>query len=251
MSFNIRYGTANDGEDRWELRKPKALQALKKRKPDIIGLQEALDFQVEEVRTAFKGYESIGVGREDGKAKGEFSAIVYNAARFRALRSDTVWLSETPNVPNSMHWGNRITRICTWAYFHDFKSGRYFYLFNMHLDHESQPSREKSIQLVLKRIADRSTADSVLVTGDFNVGEANPVVAAMKGGGFLDTFRVTNPSESSVGTFHGFREPGRDKIDYVFADSNWTVEKAEIGRDKVGGRWISDHLPVVAWVRQK
>lgn len=251
MSFNIRFGTANDGEDRWELRRPKTLEALQKRKPDIIGLQEALDFQVEEIRQALPNFQSLGVGRDDGKAKGEFSAIVYNASRFRALRSDTFWLSETPNVPNSKHWGNNITRICTWAYFQDLRTKRHFYFFNTHLDHQSQPSREKSVALILQRIAERSTADPVLLTGDFNVGEDNPVVAAVKAKGFADTFRTLHPDAKNVGTFNGWRpEVGADKIDYVFADSGWTVEKAEIAQDKVQGRWISDHLPVIAWLRQ-
>lgn len=251
MSFNIRYGTANDGEDRWAVRKPRTLEALKKRKPDIIGLQEALDFQVEEVRAALPNYQSLGVGRDDGKGKGEFSAIVYDAKRFRALRSDTFWYSETPNVPNSKNWGNNITRICTWAYFQDMRTGKYFYFYNTHLDHQSQPSREKSINLMLERIAARSTADPVLITGDFNVGESNPVAGLVKGKGFVDTFRVLFPNETNVGTFTSWREVGRDKIDYVWADSGWEVEKAEIAKDKVKGRWISDHLPVIAWVRQK
>ncbi len=252
MSFNIRFGTANDGEDRWELRKPKTLETLKKRKPDIIGLQEALDFQVEEIRKALPNFQSLGVGRDDGKAKGEFSAIVYNASRFRVLRSDTFWLSETPNVPNSKHWGNNITRICTWAYFQDLRTKRHFYFFNTHLDHQSQPSREKSVALILQRIAERSTTDPVLLTGDFNVGEDNPVVATVKAKGFADTFRTLHPDAKNIGTFNGWRpEVGADKIDYVFADNGWTVEKAEIAQDKLQGRWISDHLPVIAWVRQK
>lgn len=252
MTFNIRYGTANDGEDRWEVRKPRALEALRKRRPDIIGLQEALDFQVEQVRAALPNYASLGVGRDDGKAKGEFSAIVYDAKRFRALRSDTFWYSETPNVPNSKHWGNNITRVCTWAYFQDLRTKKYFYFYNTHLDHQSQPSREKSVALMLERIAERSTSDPVLITGDFNVGESNPVAAQIKAKGFVDTFRVLFPNQISVGTFNSFKpEVGLDKIDYVWADSSWTVEQAEIGQDKVGGRWISDHLPVIAWVRQK
>lgn len=249
MSFNIRFGTADDGEDRWELRRPKTLSALKARRPDIIGLQEALDFQIDEICEALSGYRSVGVGRDDGRSKGEYSAIVYDGKRFLAKRADTFWLSETPSIPNSKHWGNGITRICSWAYFEELKTGRHFYVFNMHLDHVSQPSREKGIALILRRIRERGTDDPVLITGDLNVGESNPVIQQIRDGGFTDTFRALHPDEKSVGTFTGFGEPGVDKIDYVFADSGWTIEKSEIVRDKVDGRWISDHFPVVAWLR--
>lgn len=249
MSFNIRFGTADDGEDRWELRKPRTLESLQKRKPHLIGLQEALNFQVNEVAKALPGYLSVGIGRDDGRSKGEFCAIVYDGKRFRVKHADTFWLSDTPTVPNSKHWGNNITRICTWAFFQDLETGRHFYLFNTHLDHQSQPSREKSIALILRRIKERSTDDPVLITGDLNVGESNPVIQQVREAGFTDTFRALHPDEIKVGTFTGFREPGADKIDYVFADANWKVEKSEIVRDKVGGRWISDHFPVVAWLK--
>jgi len=249
MSFNIRFGTADDGEDKWEFRKPRTLSALKSRKPDIIGLQEALDFQIEEVCAALPGYRSVGVGRDDGRSKGEFSAIVYDGARLRVKRADTFWLSETPSIPNSKHWGNGITRICSWAYFEDLQTGRHFYVFNTHLDHQSQPSREKGMELILRRIKERGTDDPVLITGDLNVGESNPVILKITESGFADTFRKLHPDEKSVGTFTGFGEAGADKIDYVFADSVWKVERAEIIRDKVDGRWLSDHFPVAAWLR--
>jgi endonuclease/exonuclease/phosphatase family metal-dependent hydrolase len=264
MSFNIRFGTAEDGDDHWKFRKPRTLEALQRRLPGLIGLQEALDFQVEEVCQALsaafvpgtpKGprqdrhYRFVGVGRDDGRSKGEFSAIVYDAHRFQVKRSDTFWLSETPSVPDSKHWGNGITRICTWAHFYDRAAKRHFYLFNTHLDHQSQASREEGIALILSRIKERGTDDPVLITGDLNVGESNAVIAQIKQGGLFDTFRKLYPDETNVGTFGGFRDIGKEKIDYVFSDSAWTVEKAELVRDKVDGRWISDHLPVVAWVK--
>lgn len=248
MTFNIRYGTANDGDNRWEVRRPRTLEALKKRHPAIIGLQEALSFQVEQVRDALPGYQAVGVGREDGKAQGEYSAIVYDAKRFRLLRSDTFWYSDTPNVPNSTNWGNQITRICTWAYFQDLNTKKYFYHYNTHLDHQSQPSREKSAAMILDRIKTRSTQDPVIVTGDFNVGEDNPVATILKQGGLLDSFRVLHPDEKTVGTFNGWKDRGTDKIDYVWVNSGFKVLSAEILATKVKGFWISDHLPVVATI---
>ncbi|MGV3615700.1 MAG: endonuclease/exonuclease/phosphatase family protein [Fimbriimonas sp.] len=251
MSFNIRYGTANDGDDRWELRRPKTLTTIQKQAPDVLGLQEALAFQVEEIRKAMPHYAAVGVGREDGKAAGEHSTILYDTRRLVALRSDTFWFSDTPTVPNSMHWGNRITRVCTWAYFRDLKTGRFFWHFNLHIDHESQPSRLKSAELLVRRIRERGTDDPVVVTGDFNVGESNPVVDTVKGAGFRDSYRVRYPDAKDVGTFHGFRELGKDKIDYVFVNDGFEVTDAAIVPDKVDGRWPSDHFPVTATIEFK
>lgn len=249
MSFNIRYGTAPDGEDRWELRKPRTIAAMRAHPAAVVGLQEALHGQVEELTQAFPDYEALGVGRDDGRTNGELSAILYDRTRLQVLRSNTFWLSETPNVVASKSWGNSITRICTWAFFRDRATGRHFYFFNTHLDHQSQPSRQSSIALILRRIAERGTDDPVILTGDFNVGESNPVIAAATAGGFRDTFRTLHPEVKDVGTFNGFKlEFGTDKIDYIFVGSGWNVKRAAIVKDRYDGRWPSDHAPVTATV---
>lgn len=248
MSFNVRYGTANDGLDRWEVRKPRTLSMLKKRHPDLIGVQEALADQVDAIAKA-GGYVPVGVGRDDGKAAGEFSAILYDPKRLRPLRSDTFWLSDTPNVVASKGWGNNITRICTWAYFRDLSTGRNFYHFNTHLDHQSQPAREKGIALILQRVAERTPVDPSIVTGDFNAGESNSVNDQMRAAGFRDSFRVLYPDVKDVVSFNGWRDaPTGDKIDYIYVGGEAKVESAEIVRDRVGGRWPSDHMPVIATV---
>lgn len=248
MTFNVRYGTADDGPDRWEVRRPRALEMLKRRHPDLLGVQEALAFQVDEMAKA-GGYVPVGVGRDDGRSAGEFSAILYDPRRLRLLRSDTFWLSPTPSVVASKGWGNNVVRVCTWAFFRDLGSGREFYHFNTHLDHQSQLSREKGIALILERIAACDPKAPVIVTGDFNVGEKNPVQAQMRAAGFQDTFRVLHPETEDVVTFNGWREnPTGDKIDYVFIDGKAKATEASIVRDQKDGRWVSDHMPVVATV---
>lgn len=248
MSFNVRYGTAPDGVDRWEVRRSRTLSVLKMHRPELLGLQEALDFQIDGIAKA-GGYLPVGVGRDDGKTKGEFSAILYDPRRLRLLRSDTFWLSPVPESVASKGWGNDITRICTWAYFRDLKTGREFYHFNTHLDHVSQPSRERGIALILSRIAVRDPIDPVIVTGDFNTGEANPVQAQMRAAGFRDTFREVRPNATEVVSFNGWKpEPTGDKIDYVFVEGATKTLDAAILRDKVDGRWPSDHMPVTATV---
>jgi endonuclease/exonuclease/phosphatase family metal-dependent hydrolase len=178
-SFNIRYGTAKDGDDAWPNRRDQLFDLLKREQPDLIGLQEALRFQIDEILAAVPGYGSVGVGRDDGRNAGEFSAILFRTARFHVAESGTFWFSDTPETPGSMHWGNRITRICSWARFVD-RDGTSFVHYNLHLDHQSQPSREKSTALLRERIAGRRAAgEPVVVTGDFNAGEQNPALRGL------------------------------------------------------------------------
>ena len=166
MSFNIRYGTANDGENHWTRRREMLFDVIREQNADLIGLQEALAAQIDEIVAAVPAYAVVGVGRDDGKARGEFSAILFRRDRFRVADSGTFWFSDTPAVPGSKHWGNNITRISTWARFID-RDGSGFWHFNLHLDHQSQPSRERSTELLLQRITARSgPAEPVVVTGD-------------------------------------------------------------------------------------
>lgn len=252
MTFNIRYGTANDGENRWALRKDQLFELVKDQNADLIGLQEALDFQIDEIVAANSMYGVIGVGRDDGARKGEYAAILFRRDRFQVSDAGTFWFSDTPNVIASKSWGNRITRICTWARLVD-RDGRALWHFNVHLDHESQPSRERSAQLLRKRIDERPfPSEPVVVTGDFNAGEKNPAVASMTAGGTLvDTFRVVHADEQTVGTFTGFdvTKTTGEKIDYVFAPAGTHVMRAEIIRTARGGRAPSDHFPVVAQIQ--
>jgi endonuclease/exonuclease/phosphatase family metal-dependent hydrolase len=249
MSFNIRYGTADDGPNRWELRRGSLIDLLKRHDPDVLGVQEALHFQLDEMLAALPEYRMVGVGRADGGHGGEYSAILYRASRLSAQRANTFWFSDTPDVIRSNTWGNAIERICTWALFDD-KLGRPFYVFNLHLDHVSQPSREKSVELLLNRIASRSPLAPAIVTGDFNTGEKNPATQAMLNV-FRDTFRIVHPEATDVGTANQFTlgKVDGEKIDYVFVQPDAQVLSAEIIRTAADGRYPSDHFPVVARVR--
>ena len=231
----------------------------------IAGLQEALDWQIDEIREALPAYNMVGVGRDDGKRKGEFAPVFYRAERFRVGEQGTFWLSDTPEAPGSKSWGNQIPRICTWARLVEKDTGLAFYVYNLHLDHESQPSRVRSVELLAERIIQRSSRDPVIVTGDFNASEGNPAIRFLKGEipradldgtgkvmspRLVDTFRVLHPDATQVGTFGGFKGR-RDgwKIDYVFAPSSAVVLETAILYDNDAGRYPSDHYPIFARVR--
>jgi endonuclease/exonuclease/phosphatase family metal-dependent hydrolase len=256
MSFNIRYGTADDGENRWTARRALLLSVLRGQNADLIGLQEALDFQIREIVSAIPHYAVVGVGRDDGKAAGEYSAILFRRDRFNVGDAGTFWFSDTPSVVASRTWGNRITRICTWARLVD-RGGHAFWHFNVHLDHQSQPSRERSTQLLAQRIEGRGDAEPVIVTGDFNVGEDNPALRVLLDAPpgttapFIDTFRAVHPAVREVGTFTAFKpgQTGGPKIDYVLVQPGAAVLAADIVRTSRRGRYPSDHFPVVARVR--
>lgn len=257
MTFNIRYGTAADGENQWNARREHLFEVIRREDADLLGLQEALDFQIDEILKAAPMYAVVGVGRDDGAEAGEYSAILFRKDRLHVAEAGTFWFSDTPSVPGSKSWGNNITRICTWARFID-RDGRGFWHFNLHLDHQSQPSRERSTVLLRQRIDARSVAiEPVVVTGDFNVGESNPAMLTMTGAApagpapFVDTFRVLHAGEREVGTGNAFKlgNTRGDKIDYVLVQPGTDVLRAEILRDSRGNRYPSDHFPVVARVR--
>jgi endonuclease/exonuclease/phosphatase family metal-dependent hydrolase len=254
MSFNIRYGTAQDGENSWEHRRAAVVEVVESYRPDVLGFQEALRFQLDELGAAMPRYQEIGVGRSDGVEAGEYAAIFVDRSRLEVLNSGTFWFSDTPEAPGSTSWGNDIPRICTWARLRDRAGGRSFYVYNSHWDHRSQPSRERSADLLMDRIAQREARDDpVLVTGDFNAGESNPaflhLLSDYAPGGFrlFDTFRALHPDATGVGTFNGFEGlTDGEKIDAVLASGEWEVLEAEIIRAAPDSRYPSDHFPVVA-----
>ena len=260
ISFNIRYGTADDGENSWTKRRDLFMSVLKSHSPDIMGLQEALRFQLDEIKDILPGYGEIGVGRDDGYTKGEYSAILFRTDKFAVSESGTFWFSGTPTLPASKHWGNNVTRICTWARFVEKKSGKGFYLYNVHLDHESQNSREKSAVLLSDHLLQRNYADPVIVTGDFNAGEHNAAIryllddlpvmtknTTVNKFRLQDTFRTLHPEDKNIGTYHAFNgSTDGDKIDFIFVSESWKVLRSSIDHTNLHGRFPSDHFPVTA-----
>ena len=251
MSFNLRYGTAKDGRDSWVHRRPRVRALIEAESPDLIGTQEGLRFQLDELGTDLPAYGELGRARADGEERGEYSAILYRTDRLEALKGGTFWFSDSPEVPGSTSWGNRLPRICTWARFRDLRTGDAFYLYNAHLDHESPESRRRSAELLAERIQERDPKDPVLVTGDLNAGPASPPVGTL-GKVVRDTWTVVHGPEEGGGTFHGFRG-GREgeRIDYVFAGPAWQVMGVFIIRARYAGGWPSDHYPVTARVRPR
>ena len=248
MSFNIRYGNADDGEDSWQYRREKTAQVIADYAPDVLGLQESLHIQRDQLLEMLPGYNSFGVGRDDG-ISGEECAVLYNSERFILTAGGTFWLSEEPGLPGSVSWDSSLTRCATWLRLYEPATQRGFYVFNTHFDHRGEQARLESAKLVLERIGLRDEAEPVLLLGDLNCAEGSAPIELL-GRELTDTYRVIHPDETAVRTFHGFtgRTDG-GKIDYVYADAAWEVLDANIIHDSYEGNYPSDHYPLVATVK--
>lgn len=251
MTYNLRYASATP-PNAWPDRRPLVAELIQKVAPDLIGTQEGVYGQLKDLAADLPDYEWIGLGR-DGGSRGEFMAIFYRSSRFEPVAFDHFWLSDTPTVVGSSTWGNSNRRMVTWVRFRDRPSGREFYLFNTHFDHEIQAAREKSAALLRERIQALNTDLPVLVTGDFNAGADNRTYAILTEGEFLkDTWvAATVRRNAEVGTFNGFREMpvGKSRIDWILSRGKVRVEATEIETFARGGQFPSDHFPVIAWLR--
>jgi endonuclease/exonuclease/phosphatase family metal-dependent hydrolase len=251
MTFNIRYGTAPDGENAWPNRKEMVLAAIRDFDPDLLGLQECMRPQMDAVLSAFPEYSAVGVGREADGA-GEYSPLLFNRNRFDVLKAETFWLSDTPDVRASKSWGNAITRICTWAELIDRSDNRIMRVCNTHWDHQSQPSRIKSGELMAKKLLSTDNLQPTIVMGDFNIGPVGPARQPLLDAGLRDSFVDLYPDQARQGTFHEFKgKSSSDKIDAILVSRQWDTVAAEIITTEKDGRFPSDHFPVTATLKLK
>lgn len=259
LSFNIRYGTADEGEYAWENRRDGVFDLLADQGADVVGLQEAMDFQVREIRRALPVYRTAGMRLKDPRAAGQTCPVLYRRDRFEAAEDGTFWFSNTPWVPGSAHWGNEFPRVCTWVRLVEKATGHSFFVYNLQMDHASVVSREKSAQLLVRQIARRSPAEPVIVVGDFNDDADSPSLrilrgqvktAGAEGVKLADTWLPAGLRSQREGTYHEFegRSEGA-KTDMILTSPDVEVMWAEIDRRMFGGQYPSDHFPVAALVR--
>lgn len=257
MTFNIRYNNPGDGENAWPRRKELVANLMRFHEIDVLGVQEALHEQMHDLTLLLPEFNWIGVGRDDGRAQGEFSAILFRPTRFTLLQQGTFWLSPTPEQPGSLGWDAAITRVCTWGKFKDRDTGKTFFLFNTHFDHRGETARLESARLILKKISALAPAAPIIVTGDFNAEENSVVYQTLTAPAnanlnfrLLDARTVAQlPPYGPVWSFHGFGTATvRPRIDYIFVNSRVTVLRHGTIAEALDGLYASDHLPVMAEV---
>ena len=217
MTYNIRLDHTVDGVNQWPKRSEKVYALIRKYNPDILGVQEALHHQLQDILKNLPEYTSVGVGRDDGKTKGEYSAILFKKDRFAVQQQNTFWLSETPDVAGSKSWDAAITRIATWAALRDLHDKKEFIIVNTHFDHIGAIAREKSAALIKEKIAAVHQQFPVIITGDFNSEPTEAAYITMLNGEALKLFN-SRPATESQGTFCTFAVNSTPckVIDYIF-----------------------------------
>jgi endonuclease/exonuclease/phosphatase family metal-dependent hydrolase len=251
LSFNIRYNNPNDGENSWPNRSERVKNFLWSESPDIIGFQEVLDNEVLELDRALfnynfsqRQYTRIGVGREDGKNKGEYSPIYFQSNRFQLVSSKTVWLSETPTKP-SKGWDAACERIATFALLFDEELKDTLLVVNAHWDHVGVVAREESAKLILNEMNNYTSIQNKILMGDFNCTPEDPALKKLRAE-FSD---AGIGASSKVGTFNNFERaanPKAPRIDYVFYKlKNLGFHSYKVGNTDVAEPLLSDHFPIV------
>jgi endonuclease/exonuclease/phosphatase family metal-dependent hydrolase len=265
VTYNIRYKNKHDGDDKWDNRKAKVAAIIKDNNTDIVGLQEAKAPQVNYLNRELKGYAYVGVGRDDGKTKGEYSPIFYKKDKFTLLDKGWFWLSETPAKP-SKGWDAACPRICTWVVLRDTATKKEFSVFNTHLDHKGTLARQNGVQLIIDSLQKKLEKygiqpDTVsympghaLLMGDFNFMPENANYERVANDGNFtltpryDSYVVaTSKPLGTVGTTNAFELEGeyKNRIDYVWVTSGFVVNSYQTINEKTAaGRWPSDHFPV-------
>lgn len=255
MSFNIRYDNPDDGLDAWPNRKDFVASTIQFHIADIVGIQEGLIHQLEDLDGFLEEFDRVGVGRDDGEEEGEFSAIYYKADRFEPVETGNFWLSETPEVAGSRGWDADITRIASWAHFKGKKNNEDFYTFNTHFDHRGTEARKNSAELIVRKITEIAGDEPVVLTGDFNTTEDREpykiLTAANRNNSSLilydGFYHSENGHHGPNSTSNGFEEIRSDRrIDYIFVNKGFKVIHHGILADVREGHFPSDHLPVLA-----
>jgi endonuclease/exonuclease/phosphatase family metal-dependent hydrolase len=254
ITYNIRLDAAVDGVNQWDKRKHKVFELLKAQAADVLCIQEGLPNQVKDLAKKFPAYFYVGVGREDGIDKGEYSAIFFLKKKFKLITTQTFWLSPTPSVPGSIGWDAAITRICTYAKVMYLPKQKELFVFNTHFDHMGETARVESAKLILQKMQELAAESPQILCGDFNsepTGGAYRIIERSKEP--LLTESSTQMPLNNKCTFTGFDVKGGicKQIDYVFYNKYFELIQNQIITQNDGQFYPSDHLPVVAVLRLK
>jgi endonuclease/exonuclease/phosphatase family metal-dependent hydrolase len=259
MSFNVRYGVADDGHNSWEHRKELVARTVRDFDPDLLGTQETWPFQAEYLVEQLPGREYVGWPRQPGNADdGEECGILFRTARFEKLDEGQLWLSETPDVPGSKSWDSSLPRVVTWVKLRDrTRPEGVLWFLNTHFDHRGAEARHQSARLLRRHLEGLGPGAPWIVTGDFNCPEGSPPYLELAGEGagvaVIDSYRAAHPrrqdDEGTFSAFTGRRSGGR--IDWILHAPGFETLSAAIDRTEDEGRFPSDHYPVTAVVRWK
>ena len=249
MSFNIRLDHVADGSNNWKYRSDNVVQMFSYYSPDILGLQEVLKNQLDDLKKFLPEYINIGVGRADGKEMGEYCPIFFKAERFKLLKNGDFALSENPDSIGDKGWDAACERIVTWAVLKDKKSSKEIAVFNTHFDHVGEVARRESAKLLINKIKELAVSCPVIITGDFNGTLDSEPVSILTEDGMKNAFNTAKVVYGPSWSFHNFGSIPIDKrrlIDFIFVNEEIEVERYRTVDDKPDDGYLSDHAPVMA-----
>ena len=246
MSYNIRMGVAKDGTNSWEYRYPATALMLQDQMPDVFGVQEAFEFQIRFIEDNFADYDSVGVGRDNGKSEGEFMSIFWNKKTVKMVKWGTFWLSETPEKP-SLGWDAACKRTATWALMKDKKTGKHFYYVNTHLDHRGSEARRQGLNLIVSRIDEiNQKGYPMVLTGDFNMKPDDAALTGLEQR--MQSARKIAPKTDNHATLNLWGKGKADMvIDYIYVTGFSACPEYHTITEKYGAwKYVSDHYPIYA-----
>ncbi|WP_240347884.1 endonuclease/exonuclease/phosphatase family protein [Longitalea arenae] len=250
-TFNLRYDNPRDTGNLWVNRAPIVASLIRFHDFDVLGTQEGLRNQLDDLKNALPEYTYYGAGRDDGKTKGEHSAIFYKTDKYKVLKSGDFWLSPTPEKPGP-GWDAHLNRICSWLQLQDKKTKKKFYVFNVHYDHQGVQARRESSLLILKKIREIAGKDPAIFTGDLNGGYDSEWYKSLNASGWLkDTHNQVAHPYANNGSFNSFGNAlhRSEIIDHIFVTAPFTATKWGILSDHYHGKFPSDHYPVLAVIK--
>jgi endonuclease/exonuclease/phosphatase family metal-dependent hydrolase len=248
MTFNIRFDNPADGINAWSRRKDAVIDMLKKERVVVLGVQEALLNQLNDIKTGVPGLTWFGHGRDDGKTAGEFSAIYYDSTWFELLNGKTFWLSPTPDNPGVKGWDAACPRVVTWVQLKNRETGSTFFVINTHFDHMGEVARRNSALIVSRLAVELSSGGPVMLLGDFNASPESEVIQiiAEKSGLTEASARLKDYKPATDCTFTGFDGKACEHIDFIWISSGFQTEDYQILENDRGINRLSDHRPVKA-----
>lgn len=252
-TFNIRLDTPVDSLNRWGYRMERAAQFIKDAQLDVVGTQEVLHSQFEDLKRMLPEFEGVGVARDDGKTKGEYSSVFYRKDVFDALDSGTFWLSEYPDSVGLKGWDAACVRVATWAKLKHKETGKIVMAVNTHFDHVGVEARKQSALLIIRKIKEIVGDRAAVLTGDFNVTDQSDAYETITTNEFVlkDAHKIAEKVSGVNYTFHNFtRQPleKRSKIDFIFVTPHIRVLSSDIPQE-VEGALLSDHNP--QWIEME
>ena len=253
-TYNLRYDNPGDTGNLWVYRAPVIAALIRFHDFDIFGTQEGYKNQLDDIINALPQYTYYGVGRNDGKDAGEHSAIFYKQNDFKVLNKGDFWLSQTSDKPGLGWDATCCNRICSWVYFQHKKSGKKFYFFNAHYDHQGVQARRESSKLILQKIKDIAGNEAVIFTGDLNGSHNSEPYQTIANSDILkDTYKLVQYPYANSASHNGFGKTNDSTniIDHIFITKHFTAGKWGLLTDTYHGKYPSDHFPVLADITLK